>query len=225
MTPFPVPERSDEEIASGTIRLALGGQERLLPVLPIARNRVWTAAFAAAIEKQLAEVPQLDTLGDASAAIAGATDMLIDLLVAYDEGGVLGGRDWIENNATAPQVYEAFKAVTAAAFPFGEEPCEMGAPAADATCSSAIATAGGLVGVYEALAPSYGPPARIEADLTDEQLAGHHEGARGAGQPRGVRGARPRRRRHLVGRRHRLRLEAAQRAQVAHASAAARSAA
>jgi hypothetical protein len=117
--PFPVPERSDVEIVSGRLALVLGGQVRDLPVLPIARERVWTEKFTAAIDAQLAAVGSLESVGAVATSLARATDTLIDLLVAYDEGNVLGGREWIESNATSGEVYEAFKQVTAAAFPFG----------------------------------------------------------------------------------------------------------
>lgn len=117
--PFPLSERSDEQIASATITVAMGGQVRRLPVLAIDPNEQWTEAFTAAISKQLAGVAGIETLADVSAALGRSTDVLIDLLVAYDQSGVLGGREWMRAHATPGEVYEAFKQVTAAAFPFG----------------------------------------------------------------------------------------------------------
>lgn len=117
--PFPLQERSDEQIASATITVAMGGQVRRLPVLAIDPNERWTEQFTEAIGSQLGGVSGIETLADVSAALGRSTDVLIGLLVAYDASGVLGGREWMRAHATPGEVYEAFKQVTAAAFPFG----------------------------------------------------------------------------------------------------------
>lgn len=103
--PTPLHERTEDARASGLLHFTLGGDPVELPVLRIRAAREWKAKLDAA---------------DAS----GGTDLdhpievMLDLLVAYDVQGVLGGRDAIEDRATDREVYAAFSEVLAATFPF-----------------------------------------------------------------------------------------------------------
>lgn len=119
--PFPVPERTPEQIASAVIVVGMGGQVRHLPVLPIEHNETWTKLFSETISGALAQMPAIDTLADVTALGSVGIERMVDLLVAYDRTGALGGRDVIRATATPPEVYEAMKQVTAAAFPFGAD--------------------------------------------------------------------------------------------------------
>lgn len=117
--------RPDEERAGGFISLAIGADVRQVPVLTIAANRTWKATFEAAVRKVLGRVEDVDTLDAVVGVLNDSTDLMIDLLVAYDAGGQLGGRAWIEGHATDDDVYQAMKRVTAAAYPFGIDLARM----------------------------------------------------------------------------------------------------
>lgn len=115
----PTPLRPDEQVAGGFIAMSLGGQPKRLSVLTIDRNRDWTARFNATVAETIGKAGQLNDLDDMVRLLAGSIDVMLDLLVAYDDSGALGGREWIHKNATDREVYEALKKVTDAAFPFG----------------------------------------------------------------------------------------------------------
>lgn len=122
MIPFPEEARTPDEQASGAIRLAMGGQVRLLPVLPIVHNREWTATFAEAVKAVLSDLgSRLSTLDQVVWELASNVDQMVDMLVAYDRTGVLGGKEWIEQHAAPRDVYHAFRQVTVAAFPTVED--------------------------------------------------------------------------------------------------------
>ena len=115
----PTPIRPDEEVAAGFISATLGGQARNLPVLSIERNREWKKVYNATVSELGgdAESDDFDAVVDL---LSGAIDKMVDLLIAYDETGALGGREWIDKHATDREVYELLKGpVLQAAFPFG----------------------------------------------------------------------------------------------------------
>ena len=120
--PFAASEpRPDELQVARQIPVELGGQGFTLSVLPIARNREWTALFASEIRAKLGEIPPLESADQVATMLAAAAEQMMDLLIAYDAAGSqrLPEREWIDTNATDREVYEALKRVTAAAYPFG----------------------------------------------------------------------------------------------------------
>ena len=104
-------------LAAAPIAVTLGGRERLLPPLSIAANRKWKALLAASVGETWVAFGQADDYGAITGLVAGMTDVMLDLLVAYDTSGALGGRAWIEDNATDAELYAAFKEVVAVAYP------------------------------------------------------------------------------------------------------------
>lgn len=118
-------ERSQEELAAGFIKVVLGGSPRNLPTLKIRAEREWKLALAKTLgdaELNL-DFTALQQGGDAAymalAPLANlATDLSIDLLLAYDVGGALGGREYIEEHADASEVYRALVKALRVAFPF-----------------------------------------------------------------------------------------------------------
>jgi hypothetical protein len=114
----PTPLRPDEEVAGGYISATLGGQVRNLPVLPIARNREWKRQFDATVRDMGANA-ESDDFDEVVRALSDSIETMLDLLIAYDDTSSLGGREWIDKHATDREVYELFKKVTDAAFPFG----------------------------------------------------------------------------------------------------------
>lgn len=114
----PTPLRSDEEVVERVIPLTLGGQAKRLPELPIVRNREWKRKYDALVA-ELGSGAESDDFEEVVRILSDGIEKFLDLLIAYDETGALGGREWLENNASDREVYEAFKKVKDAAYPFG----------------------------------------------------------------------------------------------------------
>jgi hypothetical protein len=108
--------RSEEEIFAGELRLRLGGEEKVIRELRIAELREWRAQFEEAVGGE----GKLDLTKPVLAAkqLGGVGDDEIDLLLAYDKDGKLGGRAWVEEHATQTDLHRAFRQVQEAAFPF-----------------------------------------------------------------------------------------------------------
>ena len=114
----PTPLRPDEEVAGRYISATLGGQVKRLPVLSIARNRDWKQKY----DEMVVEVgasAESDDFEEVVRVLSDGIDKFLDLLMDYDETGALGGREWIEANATDKEVYDLFGIVKNAAYPFG----------------------------------------------------------------------------------------------------------
>lgn len=117
------PARSEDAIfAPGgpTIPLVLGGVEKPIRQLPVRRNEAWKRELASALATKLSgpAAGGIDSVESLSALFTGAQDLQIELLLAYDVEGRIGGRDWLEDNATPAEIWAAFKEVLYAAFPF-----------------------------------------------------------------------------------------------------------
>lgn len=133
MTLEPTPLRPDEQVAGGYLHVTLGGQDFVLPVLPIRANREWIAKLREQMVAVLKVTPDLDTIDDFVGLLAGNSEAMMDLLLAYDAIGaefskrsaVLPERDWIDTHATDRECYEGMKRVTAAAYPFGPDLLRM----------------------------------------------------------------------------------------------------
>lgn len=111
------PRPEHEVLGAAPIAVTLGGREKLLPPLSIRANREWKARVAAAVGERWVAFGQADDYGRVVGLVAGLTDPMVDLLLAYDTTGALGGREWIEANATDAEVYAAMKEVLAVAYP------------------------------------------------------------------------------------------------------------
>ncbi len=114
----PTPLRPDEEVAGGYISATLGGQAKSLPVLSVAQNRTWKSQFDTTVT-QIGASAESDDFDEIVRALSDSIEKMLDLLIAYDQTSSLGGREWIDQHATDREVYETFKKVTDAAFPFG----------------------------------------------------------------------------------------------------------
>ncbi len=108
--------RSDEEILAGELVLRFDGEEKVVRELRIKELRAWKLQLTGAIGgignidfSNPKEVPQI-------AGLIG--DRMLDLVVAYDTAGSLGGKPWLEEHATEAEIYRAFRSVLEAAFPF-----------------------------------------------------------------------------------------------------------
>lgn len=110
------PAARESEAFDGLITVRLGGVDKGLRPLPITKNRAWKARLAERIRGALDGFEARDWPGIYTLA-AGLVDEQVELLIAYDVEGRLGGREWIEANATEREIYEAFKAILEEAFP------------------------------------------------------------------------------------------------------------
>jgi hypothetical protein len=109
--------RSEEDVLSGVLRVVVGGRERELPVRSIASSRAWKLELTKAIAGNVGGM-SLDSLEDGGAVANAIGDRILDLVVAYDEGAALGGREYLEEHATDREIYFAFRAILEATFPF-----------------------------------------------------------------------------------------------------------
>lgn len=112
------PAEEEAILTRSGIRIVLGGRAKSVAPLTIDRNREWKKVLAEtvgvavdAVSTSVAEWTKF------IASLAGMTGHQIELLVAYDEAGSLGGREWIESHATEREVWDGLKAVLDEAFP------------------------------------------------------------------------------------------------------------
>lgn len=110
--------RSVEDILARRIRLLLDGEVYTLPVLPIDRNRDWTDRLDVEVVRVLSAVEEAgDDVGAVLAALSAAPGRFMDLLLAYDTGGILPTRERIEAVWTEVDLLMACLEVWRAAHP------------------------------------------------------------------------------------------------------------
>jgi hypothetical protein len=113
-----LPERSAEDIFAGRVRLTLGGKPFDLETLVIEDEEAWLATVEASPLSPLfgtisAEPEELMRI----MAGAQASDLLIDLLLAYDKAGVLPPKAEIRKTARPIEVVRSVLEVWQAAHP------------------------------------------------------------------------------------------------------------
>lgn len=113
-----LPDRAVEDVLRGRLQMVLGEQVFVVPVLKIAKADEWRdrlAVEAGAMLGLLAEQPN----GAAVMGFLGQNSMaLLALIRAYDASDVLPTDDWVRENATEPEVVQAFVLCMAASYPF-----------------------------------------------------------------------------------------------------------
>jgi hypothetical protein len=110
-------ERSPEDVVTGVLRISVGGIIKSMPTLKIKQIPEWSAILDAKTPSATATADPAEgfTLV-AKVTLSG----LLDLVVAYDRTGALGGREWLEEHADPMELREAALAMAGNAFPFGE---------------------------------------------------------------------------------------------------------
>lgn len=111
------------------VPITLGGKEFRLAELPRRANREWQELVTADVRKALSESKPLETADEVIEAIAASSELMMDLLIAYDAAGVvwpghtpvLPDREWIDTTATDRECYESIKKVTGVSYPFGAD--------------------------------------------------------------------------------------------------------
>ena len=116
--------RTEAEIAGGFIRITMGGTTREVPTLKIGAARAWKDGLGSHLSRLNALDLTLDpkdpdaTVRSLTPLLNISTDAMIDILLSYDARSVLGGREWIEENADESEVYAALRKVLGVVFPF-----------------------------------------------------------------------------------------------------------
>lgn len=118
-------ERSAEDIAAGVLRIAVGGTVREVPTLKAKYVGAWAElVLLTDRDGHAVKIKPLEewTAFDVAQLAGPALDRVVDLIVAYDRTGALGGRDWLMENADPPQLQEALTAMLGNAFPLADSP-------------------------------------------------------------------------------------------------------
>lgn len=110
--------RSLADVFSETVRIRVGQDVYVLPVLPIRENREWKGSMEAVMIGFLADAAREgDDQGAVLTALARDPAPLLDLLVSYDRSGVLPPRDVLEATMTDVGLIVAVMEVWRAANP------------------------------------------------------------------------------------------------------------
>lgn len=111
-------DRSAEDIASGILRITIGGVETEVPTLSIRRTREWQRLVSEKLGA-FGALMSVEQSPDSLTRFASLSlDTILDLVTAYDDTGRLGTRDEIEERADPSQLYEALRRMGSVAFPF-----------------------------------------------------------------------------------------------------------
>lgn len=115
-------ERSREDALRGVIVVQTAEGDRELPVLMRGQARVWRQRLAEQVAGRFKGLVEMgDDVSQMMALVAFPGDVLADLLLAYDESGVLGSLDWVDEHMTDPQVEQGFRRVALASFPLAPD--------------------------------------------------------------------------------------------------------
>lgn len=105
--------RSPEDVATGVLRIAVGGTVKAVPTLKLKQIPEWTLALDACTPSR-SDRP----LGEGfTIALETATTALLDLILAYDRTGALGGREWLEEHADPAELRAAIEAMLGNVYP------------------------------------------------------------------------------------------------------------
>ena len=111
-----LPERSVEDVLAGRLRLRLGGEWYVLPVLTIGQNREWMESLDAEMQPLLDGADD-DDLSAIVERMQGLSDRLLEFVYSYDIKGLLPPREAIEPNVYPHEALRAVLEVRLAANP------------------------------------------------------------------------------------------------------------
>lgn len=135
--PAELPARSAADILAGRIPVLLGSHRYDLPVLARGPSRRWLETLDARFTSLAADLDTatMDT-PTIMARLVAETDALYDLLLSYDQTGVLPPRAELDELANDAQVLQAVLEVWRAVHPLADT---LTAAAAEATAGTALA--------------------------------------------------------------------------------------
>ncbi len=108
-------DRTPEEVLSGFLPIAVGGTVRAVPTLKLKYIPEWTRLLDGYTPSASAR-PASEGFTIASET---ETTELLDLTVAYDKTGALGGREWLEENADPADLRAAVQQMLGNVYPKG----------------------------------------------------------------------------------------------------------
>jgi hypothetical protein len=111
------PARSEEDVVAGVLPVSVGGIAKNLRILTMAESRTWKLALVNVGTKGIGTL-DLRSSEDIGPLIDTAAEKILELVVAYDVDGTLGGREWLEKKATDLEVYTVFRRCLEVSFPF-----------------------------------------------------------------------------------------------------------
>lgn len=118
-----IDSRTEADQVYGRIPCRFGNEVRYLPTMKIGPVRAWKRTLAESASRlaglDLREGEQ--AISDLTLFASGATDEVLDLVLAYDTTGALGGRDWLEAHADDRELYVVLRSILAVHFPFVED--------------------------------------------------------------------------------------------------------
>ena len=120
---------SEEEVLAGLLTVTVGGIERSMPTLPIRDARDWRKRLAAEVAPIAGLQIDANDWAGMPEKLTLAEDTMLDLIVAYDRTGALGGREWLEEHAWPRELGPIFTACVEAVFPFDRRAGAPGGPA------------------------------------------------------------------------------------------------
>lgn len=115
--PETVPTRSAADILAGRVRVTLGGTTHDLPVLPRGPSKRWLEQLDARFATLAAQLSEAADTPAIMGLLVTETDALYDMLLSYDQSGVLPSRDEIDETATDAQILQAVLEVWRAVHP------------------------------------------------------------------------------------------------------------
>jgi hypothetical protein len=115
--PPSVPTRSAADILAGRVRSVLGATTHDLPVLARGPSKRWLEQLDTRFATLAVSLSAADDTPAIMSLLAAETDALYDMLLSYDQTGVLPSRDEIDETATDAQILHAVLEVWRAAHP------------------------------------------------------------------------------------------------------------
>lgn len=111
------PARTEEEVVAGLLPVTVGGIKKPLRILTMRESRVWKLSLVKIVGTDVAAI-DVKKAEDVGTLVDAASDKILDLVVAYDVDGTIGGREWLETNASDLEVYTIFRRLLEVSFPF-----------------------------------------------------------------------------------------------------------
>lgn len=120
---------TQEEVLAGLLTVTVGGIEKSIPTLSIRDAREWRKRLAAEVAPIAGLQIDANDWAGMPAKLQLAEDTMLELIVAYDRSGALGGREWLEEHAMPRELGPVFTACVEAVFPFDRRAGVPGGPA------------------------------------------------------------------------------------------------
>jgi hypothetical protein len=117
-------ERSEEDLVLGILRITVGeGIVKMVPTLKVNYIEEWAKLLVS--EGDSAKPLGEWSMADVAALTGRSVQKLLDLVVAYDRTGALGGREWLGENADAQQLYAAVVQMVGNVHPLADDPAAL----------------------------------------------------------------------------------------------------